>query len=279
MGKLVDITVCGAGGRMGRRIVALAEENGLRVTGALEAPGHPALGQDAGLAAGVAASGVTIGDDLKTSWTKGAVIVDFSSPAATLAQLEFAAGNGAPVVVGTTGLDPEQRARAEELAARTATVMASNMSVGITVLDSLVEQGLALGRRGRYAHNSDHSAHLMILRERGGLLVRQVRRLGETIYEGRTLYSGWAGGWVIHENQVRRTDPGQAPIIVQEEHFFRDAEALRQEGASFFPFVGEGRNWTAADWAEDDMDRDTDGGLLEDDELDGPPTEEVPRRR
>lgn len=146
MGKLVDITVCGAGGRMGRRIIALAEENGLRVTGALEAPGHPALGQDAGLAAGVAASGVTIGDDLKASWTKGAVIVDFSSPAATLAQLEFAAGNGAPVVVGTTGLDPEQRARAEELAARTATVMASNMSVGITVLDSLVEQAVkALG--------------------------------------------------------------------------------------------------------------------------------------
>ena len=152
-------------------------------------------------------------------------------------------------------------------------------ALGIGPFIDTTEQGLALGRRGRYAHNSDHSAHLMILRERGGLLVRQVRRLGETIYEGRTLYSGWAGGWVIHENQVRRTDPGQAPIIVQEEHFFRDAEALRQEGASFFPFVGEGRNWTAADWAEDDMDRDTDGGLLEDDELDGPPTEEVPRRR
>jgi hypothetical protein len=133
------------------------------------------------------------------------------------------------------------------------------------------EQGLALGRRGRYAHNSDHSAHLMVLRERGGLLVRQVRRQADAIYEGRTLYSGWAGGWVIHEHQLRRTRPGEPPVILQEDHFFRDAQALREEAPSFFPFVGEGRTWTAADWGEDDKPDDAELGTED------APTEEAPR--
>jgi len=108
------------------------------------------------------------------------------------------------------------------------------------------EQGVALGRRGRYAHNSDHSAHLMILRERGGLLVRQVRRTGDRIFEARTYYTRWPLGWVIHENEVRCTEPGSAPSVLLEEHFFRDADALRQEAPSFFPMVGEGRVWPDA---------------------------------
>jgi len=126
------------------------------------------------------------------------------------------------------------------------------------------EQGLALGRRGRYAHNSDHSAHLMVLRERGRLLVRQVRRNGHRIYEGRTVYTPHLGQWVIHEDQVRRTDPGSPPVIVQEEHFFRDAEALRQEAPSFFPFIGDDDSKVWATAADE---------LPEEDAL----TEEVPR--
>ena len=130
------------------------------------------------------------------------------------------------------------------------------------------EQGLSLGRRGRYAHNSDHSAHLMVLRERGRLLVRQVRRHGSRIYEGRTIYTPHLGQWVIHEDQVRRTDPDGPPTIVQEEHFFRDADALLQEAPTFFPFIGgtDGKVWAAAAVQAGDTD------LSEEDLL----TEEVP---
>ena len=130
------------------------------------------------------------------------------------------------------------------------------------------EQGVALGRRGRYAHNSDHTAHLMVLRERGGLLVRQVRRMGERIYEARTHYTRWPLGWVIHENEVRCTEPGQAPRVLLEEHYFRDADALRQEAPSFFPMVGDGQLW--ADAAGPFPDED-------DDLLDSHETEEVLR--
>ena len=102
------------------------------------------------------------------------------------------------------------------------------------------EQGVALGRRGRYAHNSERSAHLGLLRERGTLLVRQVRRMADAIYEARTTYRSWWGGWVVHDSQVRRWEPGQHATIEQEEHYFRDATTFRAEAPSFFPFVGDG---------------------------------------
>src|SRR5207247_10670715 len=47
-----NIVVIGAAGRMGSRIVALHREAGLRLAAALEAPGHRALGRDAGELAG-----------------------------------------------------------------------------------------------------------------------------------------------------------------------------------------------------------------------------------
>lgn len=108
------------------------------------------------------------------------------------------------------------------------------------------EQGLAPGRGGRYAHNSDHTAHLMVLRERGGVLIRQVRRTEDRIYEARTHYTRWPLGWVIHEHEVRCTLPDQPPAVLLEEHYFRDADALRQEAPSFFPIVGDGRLWAEA---------------------------------
>ena len=114
---------------------------------------------------------------------------------------------------------------------------------GVGPFVDTTEQGVALGRRGRYAHNSDHTAHLMLIREGGTLLVRQVRRVGDTIWENRTSYRRWFGGWVIHDSQLRQTLAGADPTIVQEEHYFRDADAFRQEAPSFFPFISDGRTW------------------------------------
>ena len=115
--------------------------------------------------------------------------------------------------------------------------------LGVGPFIDTTEQGLALGRRVRHAHNSDQTAHLVLLRERGTLLVRLVRRTrSATILEGRALYrSGW-GGWIIHDVQVRCWDDGQTtPRILQEEHYFQDADGFRLEAPGFFPYVeGQG---------------------------------------
>jgi 4-hydroxy-tetrahydrodipicolinate reductase len=124
---------------MGRLIVALARaEDGVRVAGAIEAPGHPALGRDAGELAGGGALGIALGADLAAVCRPEHVVLDFTTPAATLAHARIAAERGAGLVVGTTGFDPAGERELRELAGRTRAVVAPNMSVGVTVLTELV---------------------------------------------------------------------------------------------------------------------------------------------
>ena len=117
MSTPVDLVVCGAAGRMGRRIVALAAEDArVRVVGAIEARGQAAVGADAGDLAGIGASGVRVGDDLAAVAGPSTVIVDFTAAEASLAHLRIAAKKGAPIVIGSTGFTADQRAEATRLA-------------------------------------------------------------------------------------------------------------------------------------------------------------------
>jgi len=137
----VGLVVCGAAGRMGRRIIALAAEDArVRVVGAIEARGQAAVGADAGDLAGIGTSGVRIGDDLEAVAGPSTVIVDFTAAEASLAHLRIAAKKHAPIVIGSTGFTPEQRVETERLAAGTATLIAANMSLGVNVLLGLVEE-------------------------------------------------------------------------------------------------------------------------------------------
>ncbi len=136
----VPLVVAGASGRMGRRIIALAQEDpAFSVAGAFEAEGHPAVGRDAGELAGVGTIGVEIGDRPR----EGGVLVDFTSAAASLSHLRWAADHGVAIIVGSTGFSAEQRAEAERLAVSMPTLIAPNMSLGVNVLISLVEDAVA----------------------------------------------------------------------------------------------------------------------------------------
>jgi 4-hydroxy-tetrahydrodipicolinate reductase len=141
MSSPADIIVCGAAGRMGRRIVALAHADPrVCVAGAIEASGHPNLGADAGTLAGVGPTGVVVGSDLAALAGPGKVVVDFTAPDASLAHLEIAVAKQSAIVIGSTGFDAESRARLERLAPKAATLIAANMSVGVNVLLGLVEE-------------------------------------------------------------------------------------------------------------------------------------------
>jgi len=134
---VTSVIVCGAAGRMGQLIIRLvAAEPEATVVGAVEAPGHQSIGQDAGTLCGVGALGVLITDTYAP--TADTVTCDFTAPAAALAHIEQAAAAGGAVVVGTTGFSADERTRAETAARRTRAVIAPNMSVGVNVLDSLV---------------------------------------------------------------------------------------------------------------------------------------------
>ncbi len=134
--------VTGAAGRMGSRVLALMQEAGdFRLVGALERPGHPALGQDAWGRLGLPAAGVPVASSLgDAAWRAADVVVDFSAPEATLAVLAAAAGRPRGWVIGTTGLTAAQREEVRQLAGAAPVVLAPNMSAGVTVLLAVVEE-------------------------------------------------------------------------------------------------------------------------------------------
>jgi 4-hydroxy-tetrahydrodipicolinate reductase len=134
-----NIVVAGAAGRMGNRIVAcLADVSDLRLVAALEAPGHAALGRDAGELAGVGKTGVSVGADAAAEITRDRVLIEFSVPEASLAHLRLVAQAGARAVIGTTGFSAAQRAEIGDLAKRAAILWSPNMSVATNVAFKLL---------------------------------------------------------------------------------------------------------------------------------------------
>ncbi len=136
----MKIAVCGAAGRMGRRIVALTHEHPeMEIVGALEFPKHPALGNDAGEVAGIGHIAVPITSDLGEVLKKCDVLVDFSSPETSLRNIRAAAEAGKAIVVGTTGFSETQRTEIEKIGPITRCLVAPNMSVGVNLLFNLTE--------------------------------------------------------------------------------------------------------------------------------------------
>jgi 4-hydroxy-tetrahydrodipicolinate reductase len=133
-GAPTPIVVGGAAGRMGMRIVALlGEAPNLRLAAALEAPGHAALGRDAGEVAGAGRRDVSITADAKAAITRDRMLVEFSVPEASLEHLRLVADAGAKAVIGTTGFSAAQREEIAALARRAAILVAPNMSVAVTL--------------------------------------------------------------------------------------------------------------------------------------------------
>jgi 4-hydroxy-tetrahydrodipicolinate reductase len=134
------IGINGACGRMGQRILQLAhEDKDLTLGAALDAPGHPQLGRDAGELAGVGTLGVPVRADLLLDLRLD-VIIDFSMPAGTMAVLPVCVQRRIPLVVATTGHTPAQRQEIEAAAHQTALLMSPNMSLAVIVLMKLVRQ-------------------------------------------------------------------------------------------------------------------------------------------
>ena len=127
--------IAGAAGRMGMRLVALAQETpGLTLAGAIEAPGHPALGKDAGEVAQSGRADILLTDSLDACLPHGDVVIDFTGPASCLANLQEVVSASKAMVIGTTGFTQEELIRLKSLAIHIPCVFSPNMSVGVNVL-------------------------------------------------------------------------------------------------------------------------------------------------
>lgn len=137
----LPVAVTGAAGRMGRMLVrALAEREDAVLAGATERPGHDWIGRDLGEAMGGAASGITVSDDPLEVFAGVRAVLDFTSPAATVAHSEITAQARLVHVIGTTGLGEEHLARIAAAARHATVIRAGNMSLGVNLLTVLTRK-------------------------------------------------------------------------------------------------------------------------------------------
>ncbi len=135
---MIKVAITGAAGRMGHTLVeACTKHEGLRLTAALERAGSGAIGVDAGELAAVGKLGVVVRDSIDGSDFD--VLIDFTRPEATLANLEFCRRAKRRLVIGTTGFDDAGKARIAQAAKEIPIVFAPNMSVGVNLCLKLLD--------------------------------------------------------------------------------------------------------------------------------------------
>jgi 4-hydroxy-tetrahydrodipicolinate reductase len=135
------LVVAGAGGRMGRAVIkAIAETDGVVLAGAVEAAGAAVIGHDAGELAGLGRAGIAVMAEPPALLAGADGLIDFTTPAATVALAEQSAAHGLVHVIGTTGLTPAQEKLIGAAAVRARIVKSGNMSLGVNLLAALVKQ-------------------------------------------------------------------------------------------------------------------------------------------
>jgi 4-hydroxy-tetrahydrodipicolinate reductase len=126
---------------MGRALTrVISETPGAVLAGALEAPGSELLGKDAGVLAGLPANGIKLSADLWELSANADGILDFTVPAATIANVAIAAQRGIVHVIGTTGLSSSDEAVIRSVASRAIVMKSGNMSLGVNLLAALVKR-------------------------------------------------------------------------------------------------------------------------------------------
>ncbi len=115
---MIKICVSGSEGKMGSRIIDLAKED-------------PEL---------EVAAGFDVGGNAELGIKDCECLIDFTTPLATMEHLALCEELKKPVVIGTTGLSEEEKAKIKEASAHIPVVFSSNMSVGVNLLFKLVEE-------------------------------------------------------------------------------------------------------------------------------------------
>lgn len=138
----VRVGITGAAGRMGRQLLqAVADsDQDVEVAAAVEAAGSTLIGVDTGELLGRDASGIRIVDALGAVISEIDVLIDFTTPAATLANAQICVASDVAMVVGTTGMSTDEEAT---LLARMSTLpicKASNFATGVNLAFRLLAQ-------------------------------------------------------------------------------------------------------------------------------------------
>jgi len=225
----LHLVVHGAAGRMGRRVVALAYEDlAVELVGGVEYDGNPLLGTDVASLAGLPPSGIA----LTAAWPRwpdtarsGRAVIDFSLPSAVDGCVRYCVQAGVPLVVATTGLEPEQHDILRSASESIPVCWAPSMSLAVNLTMQLAKQVTAalkdipggidieiIERHHRYKEDAPSGTALKF----GNLIAQELQKDGGEVrhVHGREGKTGRRSAGEIGYHAVRVGDnPGEHTIV------------------------------------------------------------------
>ncbi len=136
MSTTLQIIICGFSGRMGQAIAKVASQNSnVKIIGATARQSNAQPEQELGF--GVSASLEEAIANADISSGNKPVVIDFTNAANTVLNAQTAVKHQLPLIVGTTGLQEEQLSALQKAAQKIPVLVASNMSLGATILNAL----------------------------------------------------------------------------------------------------------------------------------------------
>jgi 4-hydroxy-tetrahydrodipicolinate reductase len=137
MSSPINLTIHGASGRNGKRLIALGSiDPDVKLVGAVVRNTSKHLGEDAGTTAGIAPIGIALGSSFPKNTQ---CVIDFSSPEGSQHAIEHCLAAKVPLVIASTGLDSKQIERIADASKSIPICYAPNMSVAVNLTMKLVE--------------------------------------------------------------------------------------------------------------------------------------------
>lgn len=134
---MIKVLICGASGRMSKRIASLIlDEADMTIVAATEKKGHPGINKPLKEVIGLneADFDCKVSDDIGSVIKEADVIIDFTAPDASILNLKAAAENSTAAVIGTTGFSQAQLKEIEKISAAIAVFLSPNMSLGVNTV-------------------------------------------------------------------------------------------------------------------------------------------------
>lgn len=137
----IKIGITGGAGRMGKILIAeVMRTNDCELVGATVIDNDANRGKDAGEVAGLGRIGVLLRANKVDMFESADVVIDFTSPAASLEHCLLAHQYGTALVIGTTGFSDSQLRMLGEHAKAVPILASPNMSLGVNIAQALTEQ-------------------------------------------------------------------------------------------------------------------------------------------
>jgi 4-hydroxy-tetrahydrodipicolinate reductase len=201
------VVVCGASGRMGQTIGRMVNESkDLELVGGINLKPSSFFGVEIVEAKDAEAL-------LKR--TKADVLIDFTIASAAVGNVQMAARNNCALVVGTTGISPEQRAEMEKaIKGHVPAVISTNFSIGVSIFQQLVRESARLlkeydievieahHRNKKDAPSGTAKTLIQIIEEEAGSRKKQYGREGMTERQNEIGVHVIRGGDIVGEHTV-----------------------------------------------------------------------------